>query len=160
MGLNLFITSAPEEAITLETAWQVYTLRWQIELTFKIWKSVCKIDKVKKVKKDRLECYIWSKLLLIVLCWRIAWFTGMLLRRYHQQNLSYYKAFKTLMHDVDILREIFVNGSRSLESYLAEFFLLSRKKHLLEKKKGCNNYSPEVLLGSFTISGCSTSTVI
>ncbi len=152
MGLNLFITSAPEEAITLETAWQIYTLRWQIELTFKIWKSVCKIDKVKKVKKDRLECYIWAKLLLIVLCWQIAWFTGMLLRRHHQQNISYYKAFKTLMRDVDILREIFVNGSRSLESYLAEFFLLSLKKHLLEKKNGCNNYSPEVLLSSLTIS--------
>lgn len=160
MGLNLFITSAPEEAITLETAWQVYTLRWQIELTFKIWKSVCKIDKVKKVKKDRLECYIWAKLLLIVLCWRIAWFTGMLLRRHHQLNISYYKAFKTLMHDVDILREIFVTGSRSLESYLAEFFLISRKKHLLEKKSGCNNYSPEVLLGSFTISERQISTVI
>ena len=62
-GLNLFITSAPEELISIETAWQIYTLRWQIELTFKVWKSLCKIDKVKKVKKDRLECYIWSKLL-------------------------------------------------------------------------------------------------
>ena len=68
-GLNLFITSAPEELISVESAWQIYSLRWQIELTFNVWKSLCKIDKVKKVKKDRLECYIWSKLLLIVLCW-------------------------------------------------------------------------------------------
>lgn len=81
-GLNLFITSASEELIRLETAWQIYTLRWQIELTFKVWKSLCKIDKVKKVEKDRLECYIWAKLLLIVLCWRVAWFTGMLLRQH------------------------------------------------------------------------------
>jgi len=35
-GLNLFITSASEELISAETAWQIYTLRWQIELTFKI----------------------------------------------------------------------------------------------------------------------------
>ena len=35
-GLNLFITSAPEELIRTEAAWQIYTLRWQIELTFKI----------------------------------------------------------------------------------------------------------------------------
>ena len=50
-ALNLFITSAPEELISIETAWQIYTLRWQIELTFKVWKSLCKIDKVKKSKK-------------------------------------------------------------------------------------------------------------
>lgn len=150
-GLNLFITSAPEELISVETAWQIYTLRWQIELTFKIWKSLCKIDKVKKVKKDRLECYIWSKLLLIVLCWRVAWFTGMLLRRHHGKNISYFKAFKTLMHDVDTLKKIFADGTVAVESYLAEFLILSSKKHLLEKKKGRENYSPEVLFRSLTI---------
>ena len=150
-GLNLFITSAPEELISIETAWQIYTLRWQVELTFKVWKSLCKIDKVKKVKKDRLECYIWSKLLLIVLCWRLAWFTGMLLRRHHGKNLSYFKAFKTLMHDVGTLKKIFVDGTVSAESYLAEFLILSSKKHLLEKKKGRDNYSPEVLFSSLTI---------
>jgi len=47
-ALNLFITSAPPEFIDIETAWKIYSLRWQIELTFKIWKSICKIDKVKK----------------------------------------------------------------------------------------------------------------
>lgn len=150
-GLNLFITSAPEELISIETAWQIYTLRWQVELTFKVWKSLCKIDKVKKVKKDRLECYIWSKLLLIVLCWRLAWFTGMLLRRHHGKNISYFKAFKTLMHDVGTLKKIFVDGTVSAESYLAEFLILSSKKHLLEKKKGRDNYSPEVLFSSLTI---------
>ena len=150
-GLNLFITSAPEVLISVETAWLIYILRWQIELTFKVWKSLCKIDKVKKVKKDRLECYIWAKLLLIVLCWRIAWFTGMLLRRYHGKNISYFKAFKTLMHDVGTLKKIFVDGTLAVESYLAEFLILSSKKHLLEKKKGRENYSPEVLCRSLTI---------
>ena len=151
IGLNLFITSAPEELLCIESAWQIYSLRWQIELTFKIWKSLCKIDKVKKVKKDRLECYILSKLFLIVLCWRVAWFTGMLLRRDHGENISYFKAFKTLMHDVDTLKKIFVDGTISIESYLAEFLALSSKKHLLEKKKGRENYFPEVLYSSLCI---------
>ena len=150
-ALNLFITSAPEELISIETAWQIYTLRWQIELTFKIWKSLCKIDKVKKVKKDRLECYIWAKLFLIVLCWKVAWFTGMLLRRNYGKNLSYFKSFKTLMNDVGTLKKIFIDGTIALESYLAEFLTLSSKKHLLEKKKGRENYSPEVLCRSLSI---------
>ncbi len=150
-GLNLFITSAPEELISIETAWQAYTLRWQIELTFKIWKSICKIDKVKKVKKERLECYIWAKLLIIMLCWRVAWFTEMLLRRHYRENISFYKAFKTLMHDVSTLKRIFLDRTESISSYLADFLILSRKKHLLEKKNGRNNYSPEVFCRSFVI---------
>jgi len=150
--LNLFITSASEDVLDIETAWKAYTLRWQIELGFKVWKSLWKIDKVKKVKKERLECYIWAKLLLIVLCWRVAWFTGMLLRRHHGKNISYYKAFKTLLHDAGTLKKIFVDGTLAVESYLAEFLILSSKKHLLEKKKGRENYSPEVLFRSLSIS--------
>ena len=50
--LNLFITSASEELLDIENAWKAYTLRWQIELVFKTWKSLWKIDKVKKVKKE------------------------------------------------------------------------------------------------------------
>ena len=128
-------------------------------MTFKVWKSICKIDKVKKVKKDRLECYILAKLLLIVLCWQIAWFTGMLLRQ-QRKNISYYKAFKTLMHDVDTLKKIFIDGTLAVETYLAGFLVLSSKKHLLEKKKGRGNYSPEVLCRSLTILEDGTLTAI
>ena len=55
------------------------------------------------------------------------------------------------MHDVGTLKKIFVDGTIAAESYLAEFLTLSSKKHLLEKKKGRENYSPEVLLRSLSI---------
>ncbi len=77
---NLFITSASEELLDIENAWKAYTLRWQIELVFKIWKSLWKIDKVKKVKKERLECYIYSKLFIIVLSLNMLWITHNLMR--------------------------------------------------------------------------------
>ncbi len=32
-------------------------LKWQIELMFKSWKSICDIEKVKKVKRHRLRYY-------------------------------------------------------------------------------------------------------
>jgi Transposase DDE domain. len=51
-GLNLFITNSADSIITLDNAWKIYKLRWQIELIFKIWKSICKIDKVKRLKKN------------------------------------------------------------------------------------------------------------
>jgi len=55
------------------------------------------------------------------------------------------------MCDVGTLRKIFIDGTITAESYLAEFLILSSKKHLLEKKKGRDNYSPEVLFRSLTI---------
>jgi len=149
-ALNLFITSAPEEFIDIDTAWKIYTLRWQIELTFKIWKSICKIDKVKKVKKDRLECYIWAKLLMIVLCWRIVWFTAKLLDEFYQKNLSFFKAFKTLMRDMVRIEQLLSDRTLDTGKYLLDFLQLSSKKHILEKKKR-SNYSVEVLVSSLTI---------
>jgi len=44
-ALNLFITNSADSIITLDNAWKIYKLRWQIELLFKIWKSICKIVK-------------------------------------------------------------------------------------------------------------------
>lgn len=148
-ALTLFITSAPAELLNIESAYKIYSMRWQIELTFKIWKSICKIDKVKKVKKERLECYIFAKLLIIVLCWRIAWFTNKLLRQYYGKNLSFFKAFKTLMRDMYRLKILFVDKGISIINYFLEFLEISSKKHVLEKKKG-QAYSPEVLASSFT----------
>jgi hypothetical protein len=148
-ALNLFITSAPAELLKIDVAYKIYSLRWQIELTFKIWKSICKIDKVKKVKKERLECYIFAKLLIIVLCWRIAWFTNRLLKEYFGKNLSFFKAFKTLMHDMYRLERMIVAGAIPTVDYYLEFLKLSSKKHLLEKKKG-QSFSPEVFASSLT----------
>ncbi len=148
--LNLFITSAPEELINIETAWKVYTLRWQIELTFKVWKSLWKIDKVKKVKQNRLECYIWAKLFIIVTSWRVLWFIGKMLRQMYGKNLSFYKAMKTIVNYVDKLKKMLVDGTISTGKYLADFLRLSSRRHLLEKKKA-SNYSPEILFGSFVV---------
>ena len=148
-ALSLFITSAPVELIRIDVVHKIYSLRWQIELTFKVWKSICKIDKVKKVKKERLECYILAKLLIIVLCWRIAWFTNRLLAKYYGQNLSFFKAFKTFMHDMHRLEKMIVDGVIPTADYCMEFLYLSSKKHVLEKKKG-KSYSPEMFAASLT----------
>lgn len=64
---NIFITNATTIQIPKEIARLIYTIRWQIELLFKIWKSIFDIDKVKKMSIFRFECYIYSKLIAILL---------------------------------------------------------------------------------------------
>jgi hypothetical protein len=61
-----------------------YRLRWQIELIFKIWKSIGKIRAVKKVKQPRLECYVYAKLIFIVLGWQLLWRVAKVL--YHREG--------------------------------------------------------------------------
>ena len=132
--------------LDIENAWKAYTLRWQIELVFKTWKSLWKIDKVKKVKKERLECYIYSKLFIIVLSLNMLWITHNLMRGLYGKNLSFYKALKTWIRSLSRFIEAFFNGMEAVTNYLKKFLELSCRKHLLEKRKN-GNYSPEVIQG-------------
>ena len=146
-ALNLFITNVTDGSLTLDNAWPLYRMRWQIELIFKIWKSIWEIDEVKKVKKHRLECYIWSKLLTIALCWQLVWRTAKMLYRLDGKMLSFMKAFKTLRRYVTDLKFFFENNEASLSKYLLEFYEISRDKHLLETR-GKQERSMELLVES------------
>ncbi|APM38848.1 transposase [Clostridium kluyveri] len=46
---------------------EIYSLRWQVELIFKIWKSIFHISNVKPVKIERFKCQLYGKLILLVL---------------------------------------------------------------------------------------------
>ena len=134
-ALNLFITNVTDDSLTVDNAWDLYRLRWQIELIFKAWKSIWEIDEVKKVKKPRFECYIFSKLLIIVLCWQLVWTTAKALHLFEGKALSFMKAFKTLRRYVHDLQFFFDGNRFSLRRFCREFYEISRKKHLLEKKR-------------------------
>lgn len=68
---NLFITNVGADILPFDVIRKTYYLRWQIELVFKTWKSFFRIDKLKKVKKERLECQLLAKLLWILINWRL-----------------------------------------------------------------------------------------
>jgi hypothetical protein len=148
--LNLFITNTDKATIPAEVVWNLYRLRWQIELAFKIWKSICDIDKVKKVKQHRLECYIFAKLILIMLGWRVVYKIAKNLFVLEGKALSFYKSFKTLIRTkIDELRAVFLSGTKRREDFMRDFYQLSRINHLLEKKKG-KPTSLELLLSCST----------
>ena len=71
MKYNVFITNVPADILPYEVIRKTYYLRWQIELVFKTWKSFFKIDRIKKVKKERLECQLLARLLWILINWEL-----------------------------------------------------------------------------------------
>jgi hypothetical protein len=64
---NLFITNADESMLAREEFVPLYRLRWQVELNFKVWKSVFKIDGYRRMKENRYIALLYAKLLLIVI---------------------------------------------------------------------------------------------
>ena len=131
---NLFITNGEKDIIPIDKVYLFYKLRWQIELMFKIWKSLCNIDKVKRVKRHRLECYIYSRLIFIVFAWQIIWITATVLFAIDKKPLSYFKTYKTLIRNkLDELRDIFLSGVINMNSFLIDLYELSKAKHILEQ---------------------------
>ena len=144
------ITNTTPEQIATDSIWPFYRLRWQIELIFKVWKSICKIHEVKKVKQHRLECYVYAKLIFIVLGWQILWRIAKVL--YHREGklLSFYKSFKTLLAKaLDDIKQAVLEGKSTMENFISTFYGISRRHHLLEKREQQN--SPMELLLSLRI---------
>lgn len=68
---NIYITNVEESILGMARVRWLYALRWQIELIFKIWKSVFDMDKVKQMSVFRFECYLYGRLMVILLSEKI-----------------------------------------------------------------------------------------
>jgi hypothetical protein len=62
----LYITSLPA-TYTMKQLFALYRIRWQVELTFKVWKSILAIHRIRSAKEDRVRCEVLGKLILAVL---------------------------------------------------------------------------------------------
>ncbi len=134
--LNLFITNVQAEILPAARVRSLYRLRWQIELMFKVWKSVGGISKIKKMKVERFETYLYSKLLWLMINWRILWQIQLQLWKEKQILVSFIKAHKTLLDRIDRFRDIVINKKNNLTEFIIDIYLISPLNHKLEKKKG------------------------
>ncbi len=143
---NLFITNAPKEFLGADKVAALYTIRWQIELLFKVWKSIAHINKVKKVKRERFECYIYAKLLIIVLCWKLLWSVNMYIYKTEKAVVSGYKFFATLMKNMKQLTKIwFEDNCVNQGLFVYKLCQLSKKYLLCETKNNDKNYMDTIL---------------
>ncbi|MEE1130401.1 MAG: IS4 family transposase [Caryophanon sp.] len=69
---TVYMTNLPKNVST-ETILSFYRLRWQVELTFKYWKSVLHLKETKALKKGRTMCHIYATLLVAILSQRISY---------------------------------------------------------------------------------------
>ncbi|EJQ57209.1 hypothetical protein ABH963_005206 [Bacillus sp. RC55] len=91
-GINVYMTDTPTDIVPMGHVHDWYSLRWQIEILFKTWKSFFQIHHCKKIKQERLECHLYGQLIAILLCSSIMFQMRQLLLMKKKRELSEYKA--------------------------------------------------------------------
>jgi hypothetical protein len=137
---NLFITNLEAEDMSGPQIYQLYKIRWQIELMFKIWKSTCGINKVHPMRYYRLMCFLYAKLIVILINYQIIKLLEPVFYKRFGKLLSKDKCFKTLANYFYKIRGVLLKSNQKLSKYLAEISAMLSKNHWLEKRKNRLNY--------------------
>jgi len=133
---NLFVTNVPEKDLPADRVHDLYKMRWQIELLFKPWKSTLGVGKIHPMRRDRLLCLLYAKMMLYLAATQV---TQMFARFYycrHNKLLSANKCIKTLMHLFAKDRSELTMQVRNLFGHTQKIAGLFSRNHWLEAKKG------------------------
>ena len=63
----LFITNVPVSVFSSTAIMAMYRARWRVELIFKQWKSCLKLHLFKGYNRERLHCFLYGRLIMILL---------------------------------------------------------------------------------------------
>jgi hypothetical protein len=128
-SLNTFITNIPLEWLPAGQVRATYSLRWQIELIFKVWKSQGHISKIKAIKIQRFQCQLIARLLWLLLHWQA-------LRVVQQQmktKCSPWKFYKVAIRLSNLLRQAILKRN-PLEYWFSQIIKKANKKYFTETK--------------------------
>ena len=96
LAWNLFITNVPSTVWTPATVCTAYALRWQVELVFKSWKSDLHLATLPTKTEAPTLCYLYGRLLLIVLTYALCPALRTTLWTRQQRELSFLKLVRYL----------------------------------------------------------------
>ncbi|MDQ7236294.1 IS4 family transposase [Bacillus pacificus] len=137
-GINVYMTNTPTDIVPMGHVHDWYSLRWQIEIIFKTWKSFFQIHHCKKIKLERLECHLYGQLIAILLCSSIMFQMRQLLLMKKKRELSEYKAIYMIKDYFLLLFQTIQKNTQKLSKILLRLFNLlrqnGRKSHRYEKK--------------------------
>src|ERR1035438_4928303 len=74
----------------------LYRVRWQVELIFKQWKSVLRLQILPSTNENRVQCEVWARLLAAVLGFVWHQHAGAACQSLHQREISFLKLAKQL----------------------------------------------------------------
>lgn len=142
-NLNAYITNASQEDLPMEKARNYYSLRWQIEIIFKAWKSVYKMDQVKSMKRQRFECMHFGLLLLVIIVTNIMICFKKIIWEINKKELSELKIYKCIKEVLPEL-SLAVLKKKNLSQFINDILIMVNYTCLKEQKS--NKRSPFSIL--------------
>ncbi|MBS0655332.1 MAG: transposase [Verrucomicrobia bacterium] len=131
LQFSLFITNIPVEWVSAEIIGTVYRLRWEVELIFKQWKSLLKIDVLQGICRYRVETLIWSRLCTVIIVASITATFMNLAHKYCNGELSSDKLVKYLMRNGKLCEAVKRGRVENLEKEMIQDI----KRRLLKDKR-------------------------
>ena len=127
--LNTLITNIPAEWLSAAQIKATYSLRWQIELVFKVWKSQTHINKVKAMKIQRFQCQLIAKLLWLLLHWQAL----RVVQQLTNTKCSTWKFYKVAIRLSRLLREAIMKR-KTIEPWIDLILKKAKTKYFTETK--------------------------
>lgn len=97
LEFSIYVTNVPPSTWPAKVVGTIYRLRWQVELTFKRWKSLLKIDYCKGTNPQRIQTLIYSRLIAIVLLHDFYALATYYTKIIHQREISPHKIYQWLL---------------------------------------------------------------
>lgn len=146
--VNAFITNCTQEQLPNDLLRQCYSLRWQVEIIFKAWKSFFKIDKVKQMKVERFECFHYGCLMLIIASTHLLRYFKQWYLNKHQEEVSELKFFKLITSMKQEIKEIIKEQKSAIAEFLDQLAGIIERTCVKEQKK--NKLKPLKILAKLS----------
>ena len=131
-GWLILLTNAAAQLLPLSALSYIYRVRWQIELVFKQYKSVLRLDVLPSQNEHRVRCEVWARLLTALLTFLWYQHTNAACLQLHAVEISFAKVARLLQQEGHTLaRMLFSARERSL----CEFRRLWNKLLKLARKQ-------------------------
>ena len=139
-ALSVYITNIKKEEFDGIQLIKLYKIRWQIEIVFKIWKSILKVGQVGKMKVNRFLCSLYVQLIWTVITMKIfqsfkAYFWNE--SKIEISEIKTYNLFGELQKQ--LIQAIKINRKIEYEKYIEHLYQVIKKLGKKQYKKGNPN---------------------
>ena len=111
LHLNAYVTNVSSDVLPAEYVFKLHSIRWQIELVFKIWKSVFKLHTCSGMNTERYLTTLYARLLLVLLDWHIFYIRRKEVYEQYKVFLSPNKCMKHLYLHSQTIRNALRKGN-------------------------------------------------
>jgi len=120
LAWNLFITNVPGPVWTAQTICKAYTLRWQVELVFKAWKSHLHLATLTTTTKQSTLCYLYGRMLLIVVTFALCPTLRATVWQKQQREVSLIKLIRHFQAGAEQWLQVLFQSPRQLTAFLSQ----------------------------------------